>query len=227
MVHVLDGDTVFKMYPGFGIGIPEGYDIHGIDVSRYQHNVNWTLVSKMRSEDLKIGFVFIKATEGITLEDAKFDRNWRKSRDAGMVRGAYHFFRPGSSGQKQASFFIKRVKLKSGDLPPVLDIEIAGNHAPADIAQKAKDWLEAVESHYGVKPIIYTNPSFYRKYLGQGFDAYPLWVAHYQEANGPRIHREWDFWQHNESGRVDGINAFVDFNVFVGDSADFRAMLVR
>jgi len=226
MSHDFDEETVYRMYPGFGIGIPEGYSIHGIDVSRYQYNVNWTLVRKMKSLDIRLGFAFIKATEGTTIIDPSFNRNWRKSKEAGLVRGAYHFFRPGNSGKKQAASFIRQVKLRKGDLPPVLDIEVAGNADAASIAAKAKEWLNEVEAYYGVKPIIYTNPSFYNKYLGQAFDDYPLWVAHYQERKGPRIQRDWHFWQHNESGRVDGIKAFVDFNVFSGESMAFKKLMV-
>lgn len=95
------------------------------------------------------------------------------------------------------------------------------------IQKRAKEWLDKIEKHYQVKPIIYTNVEFYENYLKDSFADYPLWVAHYFVKNKPRIKRKWQFWQHNEKGRVDGINAFVDFNVFNGDSSDFKKLLIK
>ena len=89
------------------------------------------------------------------------------------------------------------------------------------------DWLVTIEHHYGVRPIIYTNVDFYAHYLNEEFDQYPLWVAHYLRMESPRIYRDWDFWQHSELGRVDGILSRVDFNVFNGDSAAFQNVLIR
>ncbi|MDP9230229.1 MAG: glycoside hydrolase family 25 protein, partial [Bacteroidota bacterium] len=80
---------------------------------------------------------------------------------------------------------------------------------------------------YGVRPIIYTNIEFYKQKLGSDFDSYPLWIAHYFQNYQPRIKREWLFWQHNEAGRVNGILSKVDFNVFNGDSADFKKLLIE
>ena len=84
-----------------------------------------------------------------------------------------------------------------------------------------------VEAHYHVKPIIYTNASFYKNFLGQKFDEYPLWVAHYLVKDKPHIERNWIFWQHNETGQVNGIDAYVDFDVFNGDSTAFKNLLIK
>jgi lysozyme len=118
------------------------------------------------------------------------------------------------------------VTLESGDLPPVLDVEQTFGASPAQIRREVKEWLDIVEQYYSVRPIIYTNVDFYDKYLKDHFEDYPLWVAHYLQPNRPRIKREWSFWQHSEQGRVNGILAKVDFNVFNGDSAAFRALLI-
>ena len=83
-----------------------------------------------------------------------------------------------------------------------------------------------VEYYYGVKPIIYTNVDFYSRNLGKEFNSYPLWAAHYYQYDTPRIERNWDFWQHSEEGRVNGILSKVDFNVFNGDSLQFRNILM-
>ncbi len=217
----------FVSYPEFGIEIPTKYSIHGIDVSRYQNVIDWPSVKQMSVGQVQISFAFIKATEGLNDEDEMFARNWKKAREAGITRGAYHFFLATKSGKDQAENFIHSVKLMPGDMPPVLDIEQTYG-VPVDLLRdRAKEWLETVQGYYGVPPVIYTNVDFYKQVLKDDFDSYPLWVAHYLKRDRPRIYRDWSFWQHNESGRVNGILTPVDFNVFSGDSAEFRKLLVN
>ncbi len=222
-----DNDVTFARYPAFGIELPTDFTIHGIDVSRYQKSINWKMVKQMKVENVKVGFSFIKATEGIGFVDDMFRRNWKKSKEAGVTRGAYHYFIPYKSGKAQAENFIETVDLQPGDLPPVLDVETVTGSNAKELKQNAKDWLKAIETAYKVKPIIYTGVDFYARYLGNDFDSYPLWAAHYQQKREPRISRPWNIWQHNETGRVNGIATSVDFNAFNGDSAAFRGMLMR
>ncbi|MCW3089210.1 MAG: glycoside hydrolase family 25 protein [Ferruginibacter sp.] len=217
----------FVQYPAFGIDIPVNYTIHGIDVSRHQAVIDWADVKAMQIQNVKIGFGFMKATEGIQSVDGRFRKNWFDAKKAGIPRGAYHFFNAGKSGKAQAENFIETVNLEKGDLPPVLDVEQIRGTSVANLQQRVGDWIKVVEKHYGVKPIIYTNADFYKNYLAGKFDDYPLWVAHYLVKDKPRIKRNWIFWQHNETGRVNGINAFVDFNVFNGDSTDFSNLLIQ
>ncbi len=211
----------------FGIEIPIEYSIHGIDVSRYQHIIDWPSVKAMEVEKVRIGFAFIKATEGNISRDKFFGRNWSKTKAAGITRGAYHFFLATKSGKTQAENFIKTVNLEKGDLPPVLDVEQAYGVPAPKLRERVREWLATVENYYGVKPVLYTNVDFYRLYLRDEFDDYPLWVAHYINKGKPRILRNWHFWQYSETGRVDGIVNRVDFNVFNGDSTAFRELLIR
>lgn len=217
----------FTRYPEFGIAIPTTYAIHGIDVSRYQHMIAWEEVKAMNVEDIQLGFAFIKATEGIGNTDPQFRRNWKKARANGIIRGAYHFFIPSKDGKLQAENFIDKVELEPGDLPPVLDIEQLNGTSPAQLKKELMEWLTVVENYYGVKPVIYTNVDFYKRNLGSDFDSYPLWVAHYYQEQQPRINRGWAFWQHNDAGNVNGITSKVDFNVFSGDSVEFRNLLIK
>ncbi len=217
----------FVRYAAFGIPIPVNYQIHGIDVSRYQAAIDWDEVKAMQDKNIKIGFAFMKATEGLGNVDGTFRRNWFKAGEAKITRGAYHFFIASKSGKAQAENFIQTVTLKKGDMPPVLDIEQTYGASVTDIQQRTKDWLLMIEKQYKVKPIIYTNVDFYQNFLAGKFDDYPIWVAHYLVKDKPRIKREWLFWQHNETGRVNGIDAYVDFNVFNGDSTDFKKLLIK
>ena len=217
----------FVKYKEFGIAIPENYSIHGIDVSRYQQMIAWDAVKEMKVKKIQIGFTFIKATEGIGNIDPQFKRNWKKSREAGIIRGAYHFFIASKDGKSQAKNFIDEVDLKPGDLPPVLDVEQLNGTSGVSLKKELKAWLDAVEFNYGVKPIIYTNVDFYKQYLGSDFDKYILWAAHYYEYQQPRTTRNWSFWQHSDEGRVNGILSKVDFNVFNGDSTEFAELLIK
>jgi len=217
----------FALYPGFGIELPLAYSLHGIDISTYQQTVYWPAVKQMQVRDVKVNFVFIKATEGLTNTDKQFKRNWQKAKDAGIPRGAYHFFLATKDGKAQAKNFIKNVKLESGDLPPVIDVEQLYNTPVSVMQQRVKDFLQTVETAYHVKPVIYSSANFYNQYLGKDFDSYPLWVAHYFEQEKPRVQRDWQFWQHSSIGHVNGITTAVDFNVFNGDTTAFKALLLK
>lgn len=215
------------LYPEFGIDIPPNYSLHGIDVSRYQKTINWGDVKEMNVKNIKIGFVFIKATEGVDMIDPQFQRNWLHAAEENIPKGAYHYFIAGKSGKAQAKNFIEIVKLKKGDLPPVLDVEEAAGKPVNEIREQIKDWLQKIEAEYNVKPIIYSNINFYNTYLKGKFEEYPFWIAHYLQREKPRLGRKWTFWQHSESGHVNGIKTKVDFNVFSGDSTAFRKLLIK
>ena len=210
------------------VSYPEGYEIHGIDISHHQGNINWSeLREKGLINETPIRFIMIKATEGSTRVDENFKDNFYQAREYGFTRGAYHFYSVHSPAKRQAEFFIKNVKLENGDLPPVLDVE----HKPknqTDDAFKASilEWLDIVEQHYGVKPIIYTYYKFKTQYLSDPvFDQYPYWIAHYYvdevEYQGP-----WKFWQHTDVGRLPGIDGNVDFNIYNGSFYELRKLTI-
>jgi lysozyme len=224
---ILSKRARYIRYDAFGIEIPTEYSVHGIDVSKYQNVIDWASVKSMNVDDVRLSFAFIKATEGNINEDKFFKRNWKKARQADITRGAYHFFIATRNGKTQAENFISTVDLEPGDLPPVLDVEQTYGVSSAKLRQRVREWLVTVENFYGVKPIIYTNVDFYKQHLDDEFDDYPLWVAHYINKGKPRIYRDWHFWQYSETGRVNGIVSKVDFNVFNGDSTDFKKLLLN
>jgi lysozyme len=214
-------------YKGFGIVMPGNYAIHGIDVSHYQSTINWQDVTLMEFNHVKIGFSFIKATEGADKVDENYIANWYEAKQLGMPVGAYHFFCAGTNGKEQAQNFIEIANLEKGDLPPVLDIEQANEITDDELSKEIQDWLDAVEKNYHITPIIYTNSDFYESHLQGRFDKYPLWIANYLNDDKPHIGRSWTFWQHSESGHANGIGGFVDFNVFNGDSTNFQNLLIK
>lgn len=214
-------------YTAFGIDMPPNYSIHGIDVSSHQKYIHWQAVKEMEIKKIKIDFAFIKATEGLNDTDKYFAKNWKKLKENKIPRGAYLFFLATKSGKKQAENFIKSVQLSSGDLPPVVDIEQLYGVPAATMRLRVKECLQTLENTYKVKPIIYSYVDFYENYLGKDLNEYPLWIAHYFEKDKPRIAREWMFWQHSEKAKVNGITTNVDFNVFKGDTTDFKKILIK
>ncbi|GAA4390649.1 hypothetical protein GCM10023186_39050 [Hymenobacter koreensis] len=198
-----------------------GYSVHGIDVSSYQGRIDWPEVAQQR-----VRFAFIKATEGVSLRDKRFARNWREARAAGVYCGAYHFFQPNYDGTEQANLFVKTVPLAPGDLPPVLDVEAMEFHDVAVMRRNIATWLRLVERHYGVRPILYSNHSFYQRYLAGHFDKYPLWLAHYEVEKPALNPNRWIIWQHSDEAHVPGIRGPVDFNVYQGSFEQLLAMRI-
>jgi lysozyme len=209
----------------FGISIPL-YDIHGIDVSRYQEKIDWKEIAKLKSgkDSIGITFAFVKATEGQSLLDKYFAYNWKETKKHRIIRGAYHYYKPNTKSTLQATNFINRVKLEKGDLPPVLDIEEVGKYGGDNMKKGIKNWLQLVEAHYGVKPIIYTNASFYTKYLsGKDFKEYHFWIAHYTKSS-PNVDNEWLFWQYSDKGIVKNIRSKVALNVHKGTKEELLSL---
>lgn len=213
----------------FGILMPKGYSVHGIDVSKHQGTIDWKRVRNMKKNGIQVSFTFIKATEGITRQDNKFEFNWQQAAHYGILRGAYHFYYPSRDADKQADNFIKVVKLNTGDLPPVVDIEYSNGKSKQKICDDLKVFVRRLEKQYGVKPIIYTNINFFTTYLEGSFDTYPLWIAGYFDHD--RFYNEfltpWIIWQHSESGKVDGIRGSVDFNVFNGSLSSLKRLTLK
>ena len=211
---------------GYGVCMPYGYKIHGIDISHYQGEVDWKRLKQTRQGQFPVQFIFMKATEGGDYSDDKFIANFDSAKVHGFIRGAYHFYNPKTDANKQADFFINSVKLEPGDLPPVLDIEKKGRDVKK-LQQDLKIWLRKVESHYGVKPIIYASYKFKTKYLNDSvFDSYPYWIAHYY-VDSVRYQGEWKFWQHTDVGTLPGIEDKVDLNIFNGSIQDMETFLLK
>lgn len=210
---------------GYGICMPAGYQVHGIDISHYQGDVNWNRLEQTRQGQFPINFIFMKATEGGDYADDKFVANFDSAKVHGFIRGAYHFYNPQTDANKQADFFINTVKLEPGDLPPVLDIEKKGRNVEK-LQQGLKIWLQKVEEHYGVKPIIYASYKFKTRYLNDSiFDTYPYWIAHYY-VDSVRYQGDWKFWQHTDVGTLPGIEEKVDLNIFNGSTVDLQKILI-
>lgn len=188
----------------------------GIDVSHYQGKIKWGQVAKVQ-DSFPISFVFVRATAGSVKVDRKYKKNWSNSKQKGFIRGAYHYYRPNENSILQANNFINTVKLQKGDLPPVLDIEdVPRIQSIENLKIGLRKWLNKVEKHYGMKPIIYSGESFYNDHLYKDFSEYTCWVANYN-FHVENIDQDWGFWQFTDKGSVRGIKEFVDVNIYNGN----------
>jgi lysozyme len=207
--------------------------LSGIDVSHYQGTINWQAVAAAGTV-----FAYAKATEGLGSPDTYFAANWAAMQDAGLARGAYHFFHPAGSAQAQAARFLSVLTdLRAGDLPPMLDLEEAKTRGQDEWAAIPVEervllvltWLQQVEQALGVRPVVYTRRGWVQQTLRDAGDLvnYPLWIAHYTDAVQPSIPNgwpRWTFWQYSESNSLNGINGNVDLDRFNGSLDDLGAL---
>jgi len=199
-----------------------GSTTKGIDVSKWQGTINWPKVKTAGVE-----FAFIRVSDGNNTIDGKFAANWASAKSAGVIRGAYQFFRPTQNVSAQAQKMIAAYGTYTpGDLPPVMDAEDHGGLSPATLASRIRAWTAQVEAALGVRPIVYTGKYFWRDEVGgPSFAPSVLWIAQYTSLcpDIPAPWTKWTFWQHTDSGTVSGISGPVDMNRFNGTLADLRA----
>lgn len=210
----------------FGAQTPHHHEVHGIDVSKWNGEIDWPAVRKSG-----VAFAFIKATEGSDRIDSRFSAYWRGAKAAGIAHAPYHFYYFCSTADAQADWFIANVPKEAAMLPPVLDAEwnpaspTCKKRPPADEVRTAMQrFMDRIEAHYGKRPIIYTTVDFHRDNLAGHFDGYPFWLrsvaAHPQEIYPAR---RWAFWQYTSTGVVPGVSGDADINVFAGSPKNWNA----
>ena len=222
--------------------------IYGIDISKHQHikgkhkyDIDWGklritslgYISKKKvkgSIDYPISFIYIKSTEGKTVVNKFYRKDYRDAKAHGYRVGTYHFFSTTSSATEQANNFLKNSWVAQGDFPPVLDVE----PFPSQIKKmggaevmwaRVRAWLKIVQQKTGRKPVLYISQSFVNKYLPLAPDIkdnYQVWIARYGEYK-PDV--QLLFWQLCPDGKVRGIHGDVDINVFNGYKKEFSSFL--
>jgi len=198
-------------------------NLTGIDISKYQGKIDF---EKVKAAGIQ--YVFVRATEGITYQDAFFKQNFKEAREAGLIIGAYHFYETDDDPVSQLKNFTSLVTLQSGDLPPVVDIEKLHDNDKKDLTSNIQTYLDGLEQHYKTKPIIYSGKNFANKYI-TSFSDYPLWLAEYQSLY-PTLPQGWDkwtFWQYSQTGKVDGVSTDVDINRYNGAESSFKEILIK
>ncbi|RZJ70877.1 GH25 family lysozyme [Flavobacterium sp.] len=197
----------------------------GFDISEYQGEINWAEIDSV--ENLyPLDFVFIRSTAGKNRIDACFKQNWEAAGKRGLIRGAYHYYRPNENSLEQAAHFILNVRLRPGDLPPVLDIEkIPENQSMDSLIVGLHRWCNAIEKHYKVAPIIYSGERYYDDFLKDEFKGYVFWIANYNFFV-EEIEDEWMFWQFTESAEIPGIPTPIDLNIYNGPKSQLQNLRI-
>jgi lysozyme len=189
----------------------------GVDVSAYQGEVD---MGKLREQG--VAFMYIKATEGSSHVDERFAANWQAARDADLPAGAYHFFSYDSPGKTQADNFVNVMGTDlSGRLVPAVGVEYYGDKEQNppnkdDVVRELRDFLDSVEGSCGVRPMIYTRPDVYDKYLAGTFDGYKIWMSSLYSPIDWNYHGDWYIWQYLNRGVLEGYNGderFIDLDV--------------
>jgi len=208
---------------------PTDFEVHGIDVSKYQGDIDWATVRRSGVE-----FVWIKATEGANHVDSKFQQNWAGAKQAGLARGAYHFVWWCRDPREEIEWFKANVPNDPEALPPVLDVEATPDSKSCkrtlhreDVLADMRIMLQEMERAYGKRPVIYVTVDFYQHVMHPNeFSDYPVWVRsvkHSPPVTYPG--RRWAFWQYQSDGLVPGIRGKVDRNAFAGTRAQWNAWL--
>jgi len=141
---------------------PDAQTTFGIDVSHHQGAIDWT-----KAKAGGVQFAFIRVSDGVSTRDRQFARNWSAAKAAGVIRGAYQFFRPAQNVAAQAQLMIDAIGAKAaGELPPVIDVEVDGGLAPATVAKRVQQWVDTVKAATGTTPIVYTAKYFWRDEVG-------------------------------------------------------------
>lgn len=192
--------------------------IWGIDISHYQDITDW---SKLQQQEP--GFIFLKASEGSTIQDSKYTENYKAIRQLNIPVGSYHFFSYKSTAKEQAKNFLSIVRYQSGDLPLVLDAEFAKVMPAKELVRKELfEFMTIIYYKTGIYPIIYCPYKYYNTYLREGIPAEcKLWIVDYRG----KPNCNWTFWQTTEKYKMGGIKGYVDFNLFYGSMKDFKTLL--
>jgi len=215
--------------------------IYGIDISRHQHEkgrqrygINWKDLRitslgtrhQTNGQQFSVSFIYIKSTEGTTVRNNYFTKDYAQAKRHGFHVGAYHFFSLKSAAQAQAYYFVNHTLIRPDDFPPVLDVEPSDKQIEqiggADVLmQRVRLWMQIVEQRTGKRPILYISQSFVNKHMKNAMDIkqkYNVWIARYSQYK-PDV--KLVYWQLCPDGRVNGITGPVDINVFNGYQGQF------
>lgn len=238
------GNISFGIYNNGTLSRPQpftvGERVYGIDVSQWQKRIDWESLCLPAASDGSVAtdggeylqpvlFALMKATDGKDKNDY-YERNYSNAKRCGITCGAYHFFSMRCDVDTQVQSFIASAHLEAGDLPPVFDIELPNEVMKTDkekVCEMALEWLEKIEQHYGVRPVIYSYYYFIVDYLTDPrFEKYDYFVAYHRDE--PPAIGKWKFWQLTDKAKVPGITAnTVDVDIFNGDYDEFRQYLNR
>ncbi len=204
--------------------------ITGIDVYHGTGNVHWA-----RVKETGASFGICKATEGLYIIDAHLGRNLQGMQQANMVRGAYHCYKFGVDPIQQADHYVEAIRAAgydfTDDLPLAMGLDDrkgASFQGHTIVQRDTRLFMDRLEQETHKRPILYGDREFIDRYLGSGFNSYPLWLSEYSHesapANLPSGWTDWTIWQCSQSGTVAGVDrSLVDLDRYNGSEDELRA----
>ncbi len=202
--------------PVFALGPSSNTIYRGIDVSEWQGDINFREV-----KEAGIEVVYIRAGQGFSYKDSKFERNYEEAKKYGLKVGVYHYMtaRTTEEAKQQAKFFVSLISGKEIDCKLAMDFESFGNLSNSEINRIAIAFAEEVENLSKKEVVVYSNTYDATYVFSQEVARYPLWVAQYGLSE-PQDNGKWSSWegfQYSSSGRINGIEGNVDLDKYTND----------
>ena len=197
---------------------------NGIDVSRFQGEIDWEKVKAAG-----IDFAFIRAglrgtTEGKLLVDDYFEYNIQNATENGIDVGVYFYSQAINEEEalEEVQMVLDLIEPYKVTFPVVIDIESADSDSARTLDMTsdqyelvARTFCETVKQA-GYTPMIYGNVKSYTVLMDAAdVDEYGTWIAYYGTPLYYPYH--FDIWQYSSSGHVDGIDGNVDLNICITD----------
>ncbi|MBP5607292.1 MAG: glycoside hydrolase family 25 protein [Lachnospiraceae bacterium] len=198
----------------------EGTDaVFGIDVSVYQHDIDWEKVAAAGVDFAIIRCGYRGSTKGGLIEDSKFKQNIEGATKAGIKVGVYFFTQAVNEVEavEEASMVAMLCRDYKLDYPVFIDVEGAGGNGRADSLDPGtrtdvvKAFCKTIESA-GLYAGVYSGRWWYYNNLhDEELQDFVHWLAEYR-AN-PLYTGRFSIWQYTSSGNIDGINTKVDLDL--------------
>ncbi|MBP1616448.1 MAG: yegX [Bacteroidetes bacterium] len=221
-----------KLYPDYRdfdeTGFYNQFEMKGIDLSHHNEVISWNAV-----RDKDISFVYLKVTEGSSLCDREYKKNYRQAKACNIKVGTYHFFSFRTPGEVQAKHFIGEAICKKGDLIPAIDVE----HSPGNkyssqkekrdkVVAELKVFEKKLRTFYGRLPVIYTNKECYELYIKNHFPKNPIWICDLSNKPNDNTISNWVIWQFSHKGKIPGTSGKIDLNYYRYSFDRFKELIL-
>lgn len=193
----------------------------GIDVSRYNGNIDWKAVKNAGVDYVIIRCGYRGYGSGVLVEDTKFRANIQGATAAGLKVGVYYFSQAIDEIEavEEASAVLSMISGYKMTYPVFIDVEYSNSahNGRADnlsVAQRTavvKAFCQTIQNA-GYRAGIYANKTWLTSYLDMNqLNNYKVWLAQY--AKEVTYKGRYDMWQYSSTGKISGISGNVDLNL--------------
>ena len=188
----------------------------GIDVSKWQGNIDW---KRVKNSGIEFAMIRVGYGSRLSQKDAFFETNYSNAKAAGIPVGAYlySYAKDAAYAKEEAKCCLEWIKGKQFEYPIVFDIEENSVAAlGADVVNEIIEAFCSTVEAAGYYVMVYSSKYWFDSYISKNVKAkYDSWVA--QWANTLSYKGNCGIWQYTSSGTVNGINGRVDMNIAYKD----------